>query len=188
MKKKFVFLISVLLISGLLSMNCFAFTGFTNTPLRGQERDYWCWCASDQMLLQTQGRNFTQTQVSGGIYRGASSTMEAHDRLAACASDIQWDVHYYAYSFDQVKNTINLGWAIFCTCYKTNGGHAMVITGYDQNPAGYANVWLQDPWGNATSPHTGVEGWCNYLAPVQGNYVNTVFAQWQNYVWSDTMC
>lgn len=187
MKKKIVFLISVLFISGLLSLNCFAFTSFTNTPLRGQETNYWCWCASDQMLLQTQGRNFTQTQIAGGIYRGAT-TQESHDRLAACASNLQWDIHYNALSFDQVKNTINLDWAIYCACFTTYGGHAMVITGYDQNPAGYNNVWLQDPWGTATNPHPGVEGWCNYVAPVLGNYANTVFVQWQNYVWRHTIC
>lgn len=138
------------------------------------------------MLLETQGRRLTQTQIAGGINRGAT-LQEQRDRLAACASDIQWDIHYNTYSFEQVKKTINLGWAIACQCVTSGGGHIMVITGYDQNSAGYNNVWLQDPWGNATSPHTGVEGWCNYAAPVYGNYSGTVFAQWQNYVWNGTI-
>lgn len=186
MKKTSLFLITVVLISGLTTTNCFAATGFTSTPLRGQETDYWCWCAGNQMLLETQGRYFTQTQISGGIYRGAS-LQEQRNRLAACASDIQWDIHNNIYSFEQVKTTINSGWAIACQCQTNGGGHIMVITGYDENAAGYNNIWLQDPWGNSTSPHAGVESWCNYAAPVQGNYAGTSFAQWQNYVWNGTI-
>lgn len=86
-------------------------TGFTKTPLRGQERDYWCWCAANQMLLETQGRYFSQTQIAGGINRG-TTLEEERARLVACASDIQWDLHYSAFSFNQVQRTINSGWAI----------------------------------------------------------------------------
>lgn len=154
--------------------------------MRGQETDYWCWCASGQMLLETRNRIFTQTQIAGGINRGATIT-ELQSRLEACAGDIQWDVHDEVYSFEKVKKAINLGWAISCFCFTDSGGHAMVITGHDQNSAGYNNIWLQDPWGNDTSPHTGLEGWCNYYAPVHGNYVNSVFEQWQGYVWESTL-
>ncbi|MBR3968670.1 MAG: C39 family peptidase [Clostridia bacterium] len=185
--KKIAYIVTtVVLIAGLLTVPCSAATGFTITPLRGQQTDYWCWCAGNQMLLETQGRVFTQQQIAGGINRGATLA-EQHARLRVCASDIQWDIFYSACSFQQVKTTINLGWAIACQCQTSSDGHIMVITGYDQNSSGYNNVWLQDPWGNDTSPHTGVEGWCNYNALRNGNYSRTIFSQWQNFVWNGTI-
>lgn len=177
----------MLVIAGMLSANCFAYSkGFTNTPLRGQQTDYWCWAASCQMLLETQNRNFTQAQVAGNINRGATP-LEARVRLTACAPDIQWDLINNYLDFGQVINTINAGWAIYTHLQSSAGAHAMVITGYDHNAA-YNNVWMQDPWGNSTAPHTGVEGWCNYAAPVHGNYGGTPFAQWQYYCWTTTIC
>lgn len=186
-KKILYFVITMALIAGLLTLPCSAVTGFTRTPLRGQQTNTWCWCACGQMLLETQNRIFTQQEIAGNISGGATIT-QLQTRLTACASDIQWDVHNEIYSFEKVKKAINLGWAITCYCFPSSGiGHAMAITGYDQNANGYNNIWLQDPWGNNTAPHTGVEGWCNYYAPVHGNYVNTVFAQWQGYVWKSTL-
>lgn len=185
-KKIFYVTITALVVFSLLTIPCSAATGFTRTPLRGQETDYWCWCASNQMQLETQGRYFTQTQIANNIHRGAT-VAEQVERLQACAPDIQWDVHYFVYSFEKVKNAINLGWAISILSYNSSDGHSMIITGYDQNSAGYNNIWLQDPWDNNDSPHTGVEGWCNYYAPVHGNYANTVFGNWQNYIWEITI-
>ncbi len=181
-----VLLILIILISSSFCMECVAVSGFTTTPLRPQRTDYWCWAASNQMLLETQDIIFAQVTIAGGINRGAT-LLEQQQRLTACANDIQWDLHYNVYSFEQIKKTINLGWAISCGCFSDSGGHSMVITGYDDNSAGFDNVWLQDPWGNDDSPHLGVEGWCNYAAPVLGNYEGTVFTKWQGYKWSGTI-
>lgn len=189
-KKTSISLISMVVITCLLSINCFAYTGFTYTPLRGQQTDYWCWAASNQMLLDTQNRNFTQTQIAGNINSGASAS-QARVRLTACAPDIQWDHHASSLSFDSVENTIDSGWAIWIGCSRGLQGHAMVITGYDRNPAGYNNVWLQDPWGDDDSaPHDGEEGWCNYASPILGEFrgTGTVLEQCEGYKWTDTIC
>ena len=187
MKKKIIiFITSIVIFTSLLSIESFAVTGFTRTPLRGQETDWWCWCASNQMLLETQGRFFTQTQIANGLNSEATMQQQV-DRLERCAGDIQWDSYEHTSTFDKVKRTINLGWAICCLCYTSNNGHAMVITGYDENSAGFNNVWLQDPWGNSTSPHTGVEGWCNYQSLINGNYSGTAFAQFQGHIWGATI-
>ena len=173
-----------------LSLNCFAYTGFTNTPLRGQVTDYWCWAASDQMLLETQGIILSQTQVAGGIYRAAIPS-EARDRLEVCASGIQWDLINGGLSMDQIENTIDSGWAIYLHCESDTSAHVMVVTGYDRNPNGYNNVWLQDPWGDSEAgdlPHPGEEGWCNAAAPATGNYSGSVFEQWQGFKWKATIC
>lgn len=186
----FVLIISVFL----LPLNCFAYTGFTNTPLRGQETEYWCWAASDQMLLETQGIIKTQTQVAGS-YNHSVYPSQAKERLLACSSNIQWDLTYNYLSMNSVENTIDLGWAIFCNTVFYNFhnqmyyGHAMVVTGYKRGANETDKVWLQDPYGDdPTAPHDGEEGWCIYSALISGNYSGTIFYQWQNYAWQDTIC
>ena len=81
-------ILSTILIAALLTVNCFAYTGFTRTPLRRQEKGYWCWAACCQMLLETQKIYLSQTQIAGGIERMAS-VIEILDRLNACAPNIQ---------------------------------------------------------------------------------------------------
>ena len=67
-------------------------------------------------------------------------------------------------------------------------GHTMVIIGYDRNPAGFNNIWLQDPCGDDnTAPYAGEEGWCNAAAPTTGNYSNRVFLQCQGLVFGGTI-
>lgn len=191
-KRTLISLISMVVVTSLFSINCFAYTGFTNTPLRGQETDYWCWAASNQMLLETQGIYRTQTEIAGGLNRGASAA-EARAKLILRSPGIQWDLYDSSLSFDSVENTIDSGWAIWIGCSRGLQGHAMVITGYDRNPAGYNNVWLQDPWGDSESgenPHPGEEGWCNYASPILGEFAGTgtVLEQCEGYKWTDTIC
>lgn len=182
-------IVSMILIMALLTVNCFAYTGFTRTPLRGQETDRWCWAACCQMLLETQKIYLSQTQIAGGISGGATVS-QILSKLNAYAPNIQWNYYNGGRSFDQIESTINAGWAI-CMLgiyIGTNGGHAMVITGYDRNPAGFNNIWLQDPWGNDNiAPHDGEEGWCNAAAPATGDYSNSIFLQCQNLVWNETI-
>lgn len=187
MKKLLISLVSMIAVASLLSVNCFAYQNFTYTPLRGQETDYWCWAASNQMLLETQNRYFTQTEIAGNI-NSAATPLQARVRLTACAANIQWDLIDGVLNFESVKNTIDSGWAIYIHTESSISGHAMVITGYEQTSA-YNNVWLQDPWGDdSTAPHDGEEGWCNYAAPVVGNYGGTVLEQCQGLRWRATIC
>ena len=188
-KKFCISILSTILITALLTVNCFAYTGFTRTPLRGQETDYWCWAASCQMLLETQNIYLSQTQIASGL-NDAATISQILGRIRACAPNIQWDYHKGGRSFEQIESTINTGWAIcMLGVYRgTNSGHAMVITGYDRNPAGFNNIWLQDPWGDDnTAPHDGEEGWCNAAAPGTGNYSNSIFLQCQGLVWDGTI-
>lgn len=194
MKKRFLqktilpFLLATV-ISVFFSINCFAYTGFTYTPLHGQETNYWCWAASDQMLLETQWIVLSQTTVAGGIYRNASLS-ETKSRLSACAPGIQWDVIYNPINISGIENTIDSGWAILAACQSTSSGHMMVITGYDINYSGSNNIWLQDPWGDlyTTAPHPGEEGWCSLSSLLNGNYSGTIFTQCQGLIWIYTIC
>ena len=177
-----------IIISVLLSFNCFAYTGFTYTPLHGQETNYWCWAASDQMLLETQWIVLSQTTVAGGINRQATLA-ETKNRLSSCAPYLQWDVIYSPVNISGIENTIDSGWAILAACQSSSSGHMMVITGYDINYGGSNYVWLQDPWGNSNiSPHSGEEDWCNLTSLSTGNYSGSVFLQCQGLIWVYTIC
>ena len=193
MKKIRKFCISILftiLITTLLTVNCFAYTGFTRTPLRGQEKKYWCWAACCQMLLETQKIYLSQTQIAGEIGNNMATLIQILDRLNACAPNIQWDYIPGGKNFDQIESTINAGWAIYMlgTFGSGDWGHTMVITGYDRNPAGFNNIWLQDPMGDDSNPpYAGEEGWCNAAAPTTGNYSNSIFLQHQGLVWRGTI-
>lgn len=190
-KRTLISLISMVVVTSLFSINCFAYTGFTYTPLRGQETNDWCWAASDQMLLETQGIYYSQSDIAGDI-EGGASVYQARARLEACSpDDMEWDLYNRVLSFDSVENTIDSGWAIFIACTTGYSGHAMVITGYDRNPAGYNNVWLQDPWGDDESaPHDGEEGWCNYASPVLGEFAGTgtILEQCEGLRWFASIC
>ena len=191
-KSRFISLFLAILIVVFQTVSCYAYTGFTNTPLRGQERRYWCWAACAQMLLETQGIYFTQTQIAGGLT--SASAYETLDRLQACAPNIQWDYHNYALGMDSVVNTINSGWAILAILFKTgvDDAHDMVITGYKRETGQYDQVWLQDPWSPNSYPNGGIEDWCDYVALMDGNYdhysYNSSFVHWLGYKWTASIC
>jgi hypothetical protein len=195
LKRKIVGLILGCILLFTANSSCFAAKAFTPTPLRGQERSYWCWAASDQMLLETQQIILSQTLVATlgspptTLFSGATR-QQTYDHLAGHAPHLTWNNNTGYYAFSRIQSSINTGWALLGLLSKSSGGHAMVITGYDQNPAGYNNVWLQDPWGMSFTTFTGgIEGWVNYSAPIAGNYANSIFAgsPFTGYAWNVTM-
>ena len=199
--RRIILAIVLMVTVSLLPLNCFAYTGFTNTPLRGQETVYCCWAASCQMLLETQGIIKTQTQIAGSDINNPADAYGAHQKLIACAPSIQWDLIYNSLSMNSVENTIDLGWAIYCNCFDSfqysqthnSVGHAMVVTGYKRGQNEVDKVWLQDPMGlDNTAPYDGIEGWVNYSTLINGTFNSdpnsSYFSQWQGRQWTDTIC
>lgn len=69
MKKKFwlAVILSVLIIMSNVATS-YAVQGFTPCPLRGQEKKYWCWAASTQMLLESKWYYKKQSEIVTFIY------------------------------------------------------------------------------------------------------------------------
>lgn len=191
MKKKKCLIILILTVLFISFNNIYAYgvQSFTPSPLRGQEKNNWCWVAVTQTLIETKGYWKTQGQLATCIFGYEKNAAATASQLATAAKwgtdyTLQYDVTNASLPFSgslSVVSSINNGWAVASGLATSYGGHMVVLTGYDTSNS---RVWLQDPQGNTnTFPAKGYETWTTYNSLITGNYTGTNFSYLQYYKW-----
>ena len=130
---------------------------YLSVPLYSQEGYYWCWAASDQMVLAYYSNYFTQCKlVDNQLHSGCCPSTPG----GSC--DVPGDSHIQSYfsnaqkvggplEFGKIMQEINANRPIIYSKDWTNGGHLMVATGYKLSSTGIRYVMRNNSIGPSST-------------------------------------
>ena len=126
-----------------------------------QETTNWCWAASTQMIMYYAGTYVQQCYEANWVHLGSDGATCCYDpyknSTSYCnkgATDSQMYYNFYHWGFynsiynsylsyssvqSEINNNrpFNIHWV-----WKSGGGHAVVVRGYDSGQ----NLYINDPW------------------------------------------
>lgn len=166
MKRKFVCLIIVVLMTCLLIPLPANALCMLNVPQITQLNSNWCWAACALMTGKFLYPNTMQSQASTVAYIKGSSSNNDPGSIFETADAVFYvtnGTYYYVttllipLNFNQIKTSINNSYPVIALVRNSGSGHYYVIRGYDTYPSNM--VHLIDPWtGNPVSVN-----WNNFV-------------------------
>lgn len=172
-KAVFSYWLTVLLVISLMFSSFAAETTATVAVKRvTQEKSNWCWAASSVSAMYHYNKSVTQSQFVkkvkgntnnvGGSVANVKAGLKAYGLSSSNAS---------ALTFTQVKQDINASRPIIAGWkWNTNGGHMVVVNGWDTG--------------------TGKEKYVQYMDPFYGKYYSVLYSTLKSntkYYWSESV-